>query len=419
MKIGVIIRSGYPERLAEAQIRALVGTNDHDIIEVDHLYEESDEAIARLRERGCQRIEIFHEDDFNLGRFEGALICEYGHLFERGVEVVPEGFHRIREGDASQASVPQGATQQQQQKGIGLVIFPFNFPTGDLKEIKLFIQDVNTARGMGTPVVMDFFTGPSGPFIGTAYKTCLENVQALNSAKESLKDIVEWGGNGQEAVQNLCGGNNMTVPEYALLLGQQIPLPNLAGISNIMKGDGKLFAQINQMNQDLQAKKVKKNDQAIKEYLKKPGTSGKIKFISDLCIAVQATTQLNPKGVTDKDKSETLKNFMNTMGIMTDLQNVTQQMEKAGLGLVNRAVKFAADEAKKAKKDDKKNEPQKVELLVSHPNFGTVYKSIADAKLFVSNKDLENYLSKKDDKVEGDLGSKASGNEEAATGGKE
>jgi hypothetical protein len=430
MKIGVVIEEGYPERLAEMQVKAIVGTNDYEIEEVGRLYEDVDEAISRLRESGCQRLEVLHPDDFNLQRFEGALITEYGRLFERGVETVPEGFYRLTEANPPPQQVGIGGTIQQTNPTppVTVVVFPFNFPIGDMKPLTQFITDVTTAQKAGPVMVFDWCTGNSGPYVGSAYSTCMRNIVSLNKYSDTFKDVQDFtassAGNEPGGILNIMQSHGAQVSQIICngkaiwANGQQSPSqPALFGDQT-----GAQFKIIAEINKALKDGSVQKNQGAIDEFLRgKPGTSGKIKFISDLTISVQETLKYNPQaGQTSKEKGEAIKELMQTMGIMTDLQNVTTQMEKAGLGLVNRIGKYVADQAKKVKKEDeKKDAPAKIELLVSHPKFKQVFDALGGPELYVKNEEIEKYLSNKADKVEKDLGEQASTEKKQdVTGGK-
>jgi len=410
MKIGIIIESGYPDRLAEAQVRALVGTNDFEIEEVGRLYEEADDAIARLRERGCQRLEVLHRDDFNLQRFEGALITEYGNLFERGVEVVPEGFYRLREGDQKPIQVKGSPAHA--------VIFPFNFPTGIMNQEILndFIKNASEANA----VIVDYCADSKGPFLGSAYRACLDKVVALNQNKGILGKVSDWTASNAQNLTDLSGQDGYQPSDGTVVFPGQpnkVPIANVPGLLSQVQGNGgqDLFNSLLEINKyllDLDTK-FKKNPwekpvdkKAIEQYLKVPGQSGKISFIKKLIEAVQDTSQYSPgKGRNANQKGEALKKIMDNMGITQDLKNAADQLSKAGGGAILSLGKTMAELSKNNKKDDQqKTGPQAIELIVSHKKFPDIFKAIGEPGLFVKDDEIEAFASKKDDKVKGDAG---------------
>jgi hypothetical protein len=413
MKIGIIIQEGYPERLAEKQVRAMVGTNSVEIEEVRDLHEDTDDAIERLREAGCVRIGVLHRDDHDLQRFEGNLIAEYGHMFEAGVEVIPEGFYRLREADQTAAPANGAADQNAPDPGNlvqgAAIIFPVNFPAGEPdQEIVAFIKTYqDKIKEFSKILIVDWAPTNTGPHLGMAYNICLSGVVSLNSQKAVFEKALNCTASSIQNIIEQGGSAGLKIDPTAIFTYNGQPAPNPFQMN---RGADKAFATFSQISKDLKDGKVKKNDEAVKKYLKKPGESGKIKFCADIITGVKALEKYNPaEGIPASKKGELVKEFMNTMGIMTDLQNLTQQMEKGGAGLAVRLGKFAADQAKKAKKDSKKKEaPNEVELLVSHPAFGNAYTSIAkNAKTYVKDEGLEKYMSSKEEKVEGDLGQKA------------
>ena len=421
MKTGICVRTdGAPLRLIEKQLRHFCDGNQRIEEITGPLIESIDDSILRLKEYGCKRLVVLHEE-WELDRFEVALKKEYGHLFEE-IEVIPEGWYRVplREQTPPVAptvttapTTPTAKTTNQNPQVKTQVPTAYIFPMNPL----------SGANGWGTITippgakVINYITQnmmKSFAFnIDAAQLFSNHFLQSDQYKEQLLSAIVVNQGTVQSELQKLgvgklvdSNGNDLqgvTFDNY--VYKNPPPDPNAPA----------LFKALVEISNSINKGQIQVNPKAVQEYLTKVENSGKLGYINALLISAQASLKHNPKQ--NGDPSKIVKQFMDTFGITADLQNLAKEANESGLGLVNAAVSFAGKQLQKVKKDGEKKKPHHIELLVSHKSFPTVWNGLPkDTKIYRVDSNIKTFI---DNMIKNQKGLNKEGEDKAKTEGQE
>jgi hypothetical protein len=376
MNTALISFEGGLDYLKEKQIRSILREEKEPWGISCKDYDELDALIPILKEHQIKNLVILHEDR-NLDRFEIAFKQEYGNLFEK-IEILPEGFIRLKEaipsGQAQQAGAAQNAIRGSSVGATGqrLQQIQNGEQQANFKTISIYgpnpllagTQDLGI-KDTDDNLIISLLSLQCA-------KTGLWNFSApVNAVIKKFPAIKNFAtGRTIEGVLRLFNIQPQAAPNIIVYAGQ-VPTQALTNDATLAgkitqfqgKADTQKAVAAYKIGTEIIQGKAKPDSKKCEEWEtnRLPLLGFLIKQLGD----IQHSMTVGEQDESNKDGHSLVNNVLETFSVYKDLATAAKNIRTGGGALLLDAAKVISKELSQKKERKEK----KSDTLVSHPKF--------------------------------------------------